>query len=68
MDRATVTTVSPEQPSCPTCGAPTIVVDHHEPPLRTPVPRTVCTSLICPTNLEGFDDVEPLAGDTRAAG
>ena len=68
MDRATVSTVPPEQPSCPTCGAPTLVVDHHEPPLRTPVRRTVCTSLICPTNLEGFDDVEELTADTRAAG
>jgi hypothetical protein len=43
-------------------------VAHHEPPLRTPVPRSVCTSLICSTNLEGFDDVEELAGDSRAAG
>jgi hypothetical protein len=36
--------------------------------MRTPVRRTVCTSLICPTNLEGFDDVEEPFGLPRAAG
>jgi hypothetical protein len=59
--------VPPEQLSCPTCGAPTIVIDHHEPPLRSPVRRTVCSSLICPTNLEGLDDIEDLMGGSRAA-
>lgn len=45
-----------------------VVVDHHEPPTRTPVSRAVCTSLICPTNLEGLDDVEELDIVPRVAG
>jgi hypothetical protein len=57
-----------EQLSCPACGAPVVVVDRHEPPMRTPVARTVCTSLICPTNLEGLDDVEELDSERRVAG
>jgi hypothetical protein len=68
VDGATVTPVPSEQLSCPTCGAPAAVIEHHEPPLRTPVLRTVCTSLICPTNLEGLDDVEELDFLPRAAG
>jgi hypothetical protein len=60
--------VSPEQLSCTVCGAPALVVVHHEPPLRNPVPLAVCSSLICPTNLEGYDDVEPLDDVPRAAG
>jgi hypothetical protein len=68
VDRATVTPVPSEQLTCPTCGAPAVAIEHHEPPLRTPVPRVVCTSLICPTNLEGLDDVEELDTVPRAAG
>jgi hypothetical protein len=68
VDGATVSPVPSEQLSCATCGAPTAVVEHHEPPLRIPVPRIVCTSLICPTNLEGLDDVDELDFMPRVAG
>jgi hypothetical protein len=57
-----------EQLSCTTCGAPAVFVVHFEPPLRAPVPRAVCSSLICPTNLEGYDDVEELGSGSLAAG
>ena len=42
------------------------MVVHHEPPLRAPVPHVVCSSLICSTNLEDFDDVERLDDVPRA--
>jgi hypothetical protein len=66
VDPATVASVPPEHLSCTICGAPALVVVHREPPLRAPVPHVVCSSLICPTNLEGYDDVEPLDVVPRA--
>ena len=68
VDGATVTFVPSDQLSCATCGAPAVVVEHQEPPLRTPVARTICTSLICPTNLEGLDDIDGLDTLPRVAG
>jgi hypothetical protein len=66
VDTASVASVPPERLSCTTCGAPALVVVHPEPPLRAPVPHVVCSSLICPTNLEGYDDVERLDDVPRA--
>jgi len=45
---------------CSTCPVPLHSGHVALLPLRAPVPWVVCSSLICPTNLEGYDDVEEL--------
>jgi hypothetical protein len=54
-----VTAESPDVLTCAICGAPAQTFDEHAVGAAARVATVICSSLLCPSNLEGSEPLEP---------